>query len=107
MLSIMNNRITLTRGDDAQLVINITDSAGAVRNMFTDDLLTMTVRDKINGTLLFSITTNTNTLTILPTHTSNIEFGSYIYDVQLRTFDGKTYTVITPSSFILDKEVTY
>ena len=107
MLSTMNNRITLTRGDDAQLVINITDSTGAVRDMFTDDLLTMTVRDKINGTLLFQITTNTNTLTILPTHTKDIEFGSYIYDVQLRTFDGKTYTVIIPSSFILDKEVTY
>lgn len=44
---------------------------------------------------------------ILPEDTSILEFGDYTYDVEIKTFDNDVYTIIPPSKFVLEPEVTY
>ena len=42
-----------------------------------------------------------------PDDTSNMDFGTYSYDVQVTYSDIGVKTIIKPSDFVLDKENTY
>ena len=39
--------------------------------------------------------------------TANAQVGSYYYDVQLNTASGKVKTIVPPSRFVIEEEVTY
>lgn len=43
---------------------------------------------------------------ILPSDTNNLQFKKYVYDVEIKTFDGNIYTIIPPSIFEIMPEVT-
>lgn len=45
-------------------------------------------------------------LKILPSDTNNLQFKKYVYDVEIKTFDGNIYTIIPPSIFEIMPEVT-
>ena len=44
---------------------------------------------------------------IEPSDTKNLEFGSYRYDIQLTKFNGEVKTIVIPSNFVIEGEVTY
>lgn len=111
MLYIGNdNSIKLTRGDTAYISVPITnDLTGNAYNLAETDKLTLTVKKRATDTeALFKKTAiGSNDFHILPSDTSDLAFGKYLYDVQLETPNGDVYTVIVPSDFEVLKEVTW
>lgn len=55
--------------------------------------------------ILKQIPIDSMTLRIDPEDTKNLNFGTYVYDVELTTKDGIVDTFITPSSFKITEEV--
>ena len=109
MLYVKSNVIQLTRGDTADLtvqLINQTTQEDYV--MATNDTLTLTIKRTINDTnvCVQKTVTGTNKIHISPADTSELAFGKYIYDVELRTSDGDVYTIIEPTRFDILEEVT-
>lgn len=101
------NRIYLTRGDNAQMTINIIDKDGNPRPIYEDDSVILTVRKSASDTekMLEKVTHN-QMIDFLPEDTNQLQFGRYIYDIELITFGGKHYTIIPPSCFEIGVEVS-
>lgn len=112
MLEIDGNTIKLTRGDTAYIEVPITrlvDGEMQEYTMSSGDKLYFTVKDKAgldSESFLFrkEITGN-NTFHILPEDTKHLPFGKYVYDIELDTENGDVFTVVTISTFSVEKEV--
>lgn len=96
MYSIDSNNITITRGDSAAFVLDITadstdtvlDSVLFVLKNGSDVLVTRKIKDK--------------TLFIIPSDTAGLPYGTYEYDIVVGT-----ETAIKNAKFIVEKEVTF
>lgn len=108
MLQITGNEIRLTRGDNAELTIELRDNNGVEYELEADDKITLSVKKYVYSTdyIFQKVSTGTNTIKILPEDTKACEFGKYFYDVQVDTAEGEVYTIIPPSVFVIDKEIT-
>lgn len=114
--SVVRNRITLTKGDSAEITLTIRDRVkGETFVPGPHDQLTFTVKRGFFGgkpaivkTLDHGIIRNDDScvLVLVPSDTENLPFGVYRYDVELVLENGYTDTVIPPSPFILTREVT-
>lgn len=105
-----DNSIQLTRGDTARILVPIVnDATNASYEMDDSDKLTLTIkkRPRDSECLLQKVITGSNHFHILPSDTSNLQFGKYYYDIELTTAVGDVYTVIEPATFELLKEVTW
>lgn len=102
--------IHLTRGDTARFSVSI-DNLVTNENYVIGgkDLLTLTVKKSINdeSPCIQKQVTGGDLFHIESTDTQGLAFGKYIYDVQLTTESGDVYTVITPTTFEILKEVTF
>lgn len=110
MLDINDNRIKMTRGDTARFIIDITNSVNdSLYEISPDDELTLTVKKTINDNdfLIQKKIIGDNQFYIKPEDTAQLPYGQYKYDVQLTTVSGDVYTIIPPSTFKLDNEVTF
>ena len=97
------NKITLTKGDNADINISVYNN-NDIKREYGDDTLTLTVKNK-DG-LGFSVVAVDNIFHIEPKHTKSLPSGKYYYDVQLDTFTGKVYTIIPKSKFVIEEEST-
>lgn len=90
MLIVEEGKIFLTRGDDAELTIVVSDYTQQ-----EGDTIRLTVRENSGDTdePLLEITTTTNVLTFEHEGTELLEVGEYTADIQIDTVDGKRYTV--------------
>lgn len=105
-----DNAIHLTRGDTARLLLS------SVMNLVTgkeyilseDDTVVFTVKKTVYDTTpAVQITVPGGAaIHIKPEDTKEMAFGKYLYDVQLTTADSDVYTVISPTTFEVLKEVT-
>lgn len=105
-----NNNIRLTRGDTAKFVVSVqNESIREPYDILSSDTLTMTIKDSIRDgePCVQKTIVGSNTFHILPSDTSSMNFGKYIYDIQLTTSGGDVYTIVEPSTFELMEEVTY
>lgn len=103
--------IRLTRGDTAYIEVPLT----RINEQEQDEPYTMGQYDKLRFTIkkkykdseiiLQKIITGQNTFHFLPTDTAELPFGSYEYDIELRTASGDVFTVVTDSPFVLTAEV--
>lgn len=104
MLSIWNNRITLTQGDTAYITVKLSNYT-----YDEGDTLAMTVRHKIDDEeITFQIEgigEEGNVINILPEHTKNLPVGEYVYDIRLTTHLGEVFTVVSPVEFIIKESV--
>jgi hypothetical protein len=103
-----NGEIELTRGDSATLTVNITDAAGKPYTVRDTDTLTLSVKKDVKDpkpSVQKSIHGN-NRIHLEPKDTAGLEFGNYVYDVELLTAEGDVYTVIEKTFFRLREEVT-
>lgn len=108
MFTVQNNNISLIRGDSGAFTISITDTGGNAVDLTEGDVLTFTVRRTPRSpTIVLQKTITDGTLTINPSDTQDMPFGSYVYDVELKRADGYVDTVIPPHEFLLLEEVTY
>lgn len=108
MLKIKGTDITFNRGDSIYLNVNVYDENGEPYNLQTGDALYFGVKaklkdknyaippKKLEGTLL----------SIEPEDTYDLDFGEYVYDIQLITANGRSSTIIKPSAFIIEPTVT-
>lgn len=104
-----NGSIYLTRGDSATIKINLKNKdTNRVHVLDPMDKLTFTVKKSTKDTNhLFQIVVfGESVFHILQDHTKDLEFGDYVYDVQLDTVDNDTITVIEKSAFVVGEEVT-
>lgn len=102
--------IQLTRGDTARLSVTIENElTNGNYEVAAGDTMRLTVKKKVddNTPLFQKVITGSNQFYIEPKDTSNIDFGKYLYDVELTTAAGDVYTVIVPTTFEILKEITY
>lgn len=108
MFKVDNNNISMIRGDSGVFTITITDTAGNDVALTDGDVLTFTLRRTPRSpTIVLQKTITDGTLTINPSDTQDMPFGSYVYDVELKRADGYTDTIIPPHEFCILEEVTY
>ena len=107
MLKIEGTTIYMTRGDDAEIQIDITDLSGEKYVLKDGDVLKLTVKKTVKEyDTAFEVVADADGLfTISASDTKSLEFGKYVYDVQL-TSDGKIQTVVPCSNFMIEAEVT-
>ena len=99
------NKIYLTKGDDAQLVVSLYDKDGNEREIWSDDVITLTVK-KRGKTAAITKTAENGIINFVPSDTKSLTTGLYYYDLQLTTFGGKVYTLIPSTIFEIGEEIT-
>lgn len=108
MFTVNNNNISMIRGDSGVFAVSIADTNGNAVELTEGDALTFTLRRTPRSpTIVLQKTITDGTLTINPSDTQDMPFGSYVYDVELKRADGYTDTIISPHEFLLLEEVTY
>ena len=100
------HKISLTKGDNASFKVNIMEANGQIRQLFDDDIITLTVRKTANSDVAFTKTAENGVINLVPTDTKSLAAGTYVYDIQLTTFGGNVYTIIPISYFEIQQEVT-
>lgn len=103
------NKINITRGDTAYINVNIQNvSNGDQYEIGSGDKVTMSVKktteDSSYAFQKFII--GSGDINIVPADTSDLEFGEYVYDIQIETTAGEVFTVVPPAVFNVMKEVT-
>ena len=108
MLKIENQKIYLTRGDNAQITVTVTDANG-VPISFPDSAeyaIYLTVKRDIDDTtaVISKSATNANVISFMPADTKDLEFGRYVYDIELH-YQNEVHTIIEPHTFTIGEEV--
>lgn len=107
MIKVKGTDIFIVRGDAATINLTIKDKV-AKNNYALDekDKVTLSVKKDIYcKDILIQKDFENNTLWLEKEDTQNLDFGEYVYDVQLTYQDGKKDTIIQPSKFIILSEV--
>jgi hypothetical protein len=105
---VKNNTIFLTRGDTFKAKITITYPNGTVYTPKEGDSIRFALKEDVEDKeclILRNIPIDTMLLVINPEDTKELEFGSYVYDLQLTKANGDVDTFITASKFKLTAEV--
>ena len=108
MLNCQNNIITLTRGDTAVLKLDIIDEQGIPYDVTDSDVVLFTLkRNVMEKDVIFQKSMVDGKIIIHPQDTSHLEYGQYVYDVELTKEDGFVATVIPPHRLVIAEEVTW
>lgn len=108
MFRVNDNNIALIRGDSGVFTVTVTDTSGGVVALNDTDVLTFTVRRTVrNPAIVLQKTITDGVLSISPADTEALQFGGYVYDVELKRADGYVDTIIPPHEFCVLEEVTY
>lgn len=106
MFKIEGTTIYLTRGDSAEFNINIVGADGNSYELQEGDLVEFTIKEDVYSSEALIYKTGTN-IVIEPSDTSEMRYGTYVYDVQVTLSDGTVDTIIPPSEFRVLSEVTF
>lgn len=108
MLKFENQKIYLTRGDNAEIAVTVSDASGAAVNLPENEDYTiyLTVKRDVDDTeaVIEKTAENTNIISFVPDDTKDLEFGRYVYDVELH-YQNEVHTIIEPHTFIIGEEV--
>lgn len=119
MLKVKDNTITMTRGDSAHIEIQIEYEGGIPFEAVYGDFIRFTVRknyDDVNPLFIIDMIPDVPSdqeyvlvesveLNIRPTHTRDLDYGSYKFDIQLIRLNGDIDTFIDKGTLILTEEV--
>lgn len=106
--SVKGTSITLTRGDTLHVQISIFTSDGEPYEVQDGDKVRFALKQTITDSeplILKQIPTETLVLTLDPEDTKSLEFGNYIYDIELTKANGDVDTFITLAKFTITGEV--
>ena len=112
-MKIKGTNISMTRGDSEAIKVAVKDTLGNVIPLVTGDTIYFTVREtmlnktKIIEKIITEFDDGKALITIDPQDTNDLNFVSYVYDIQLTKENGTVKTIITPSRFMITGEVTY
>lgn len=107
MLTIESSTISITRGDTGYIHLNLTKDNEAYP--YEDgDMITMSVKkNDTDEEYAFQKEVPAGQVIILqPADTKTMEYGEYVYDIQLNTTLGEIFTVVGPAKFKVTKEIT-
>lgn len=108
MIKIRNNAIHITRGDSANINVTVANSDGTSYSLQDGDTITFTVKKTTSDKdAIISKNLSDNVIHIVPSDTSALEYGNYVYDCQLTTATGAVCTFIAPTLFKVEEEVTF
>ena len=108
MLTCQNNTITMTRGDTAVLKLDIIDEQGIPYDVTDSDVVLFTLkRSVLDKAVVFQKSMADGKIIIHPQDTASLDYGQYVYDVELTQGSGFVATVIPPSRFVVAEEVTW
>ena len=109
MLVITDNEVRLTRGDNADINVLITDLNGDTYSLQEGDKLLFTIKRncKTAEIIIQKDISADQVISLEHNDTKDLDYGSYVFDVQCTLADGQVYTVIEPHPFIIEKEVTF
>ena len=96
MFYVENQVIFLTRGDSAEVSIELTTEGGETYELGANDILTLTVRKKplaTSAVIFAKSATGSGVIPITPEDTQGAKVGQYSADIQLTTTDGEVHTV--------------
>ena len=112
-MKISGTNIEMVRGDTEQLTVSREDADGTQIPFEVGDTVYFTVKvdvhteDIILQKTITSFTDGKAIVVIDPADTSSLDYGSYMYDVQVTEADTSVTTIIWPSRFRVSGEVTY
>lgn len=115
-VKIEGNKITMTRGDTLIAEVFITDSHGDPYYPESGDSIRFALKRPIMTSgnkeykdreplIVKTIPINTMILQIDPVDTKPLDFGKYVYDIELTYANGNVDTFITTAPFELSPEV--
>ena len=108
MQRISGNNFYLTRGDTGWLYVTLSvPTFPDDYELQRGDKLYFTVRKTREHEPVISKELDTQYITIEPEDTENLDFGNYVYDVQLVFSWGAKTTVIEHAKFVICSEVTF
>lgn len=105
---VRNNTIYLTRGDTFKAVLTINYPDGSIYEPKEGDSIRFAMKADVDDAeclILRDIPIDTMMLVLNPEDTKELEFGSYVYDIQLTKANGDVDTFITASKLKLTAEV--
>ena len=108
MVSIINNHITLTRGDSFSCSLDLVDADGVEYIPASGDEIVFSVKRTAfdrKPKLKKTIPNDTLILSIEPTDTMAWDFGDYIYDIKINYADGNIETILADETFSIGLEV--
>lgn len=106
--SVNNTSIKLTRGDTLKIKVDISNGDGTPYIPEDTDVIRFAMKKNYEDAspLITKIIPNdTLILQLDPIDTKSLEFGNYVYDIQLTNVAGEIDTFITKSSLKLAEEV--
>lgn len=97
--------IAMIRGDSESITVRCSEPFD------NGDMVTFTMRPDIEGEIVLQkeITDFPEGEAVIPFEpedTAGLDFGDYVYDIQLTRADGTVTTLIVPARFRLEEEVT-
>lgn len=105
---IRKSNISLTRGDTLKAQITLTDIDGNPYEFQEGDKVRFAMKKNYLDEVTLinkNIPTDTMILVLDPMDTKRLDFGEYVYDIQLTTAGGEVDTFIDKGSIILTEEV--
>ena len=106
MFKIINNEITLTRGDSASMSFKcINESTGEEYDYSADNVVFSLKKCPAEPKPLIQKTITDGKLVLEPEDTADLPFGQYYYDVVINKADGSVDTVIPTTVFTVAYEV--
>ena len=113
-MQVNGTNLTMIRGDNATIFIRCETADGFGRPFEGGDTVRMTVKRLLSDTQSAAVIRKTITefsdgvavVEILPAETKALQPAAYIYDVELTEPDGRVTTIIRPSGFTVEGDVT-
>ncbi|MBQ9393330.1 MAG: hypothetical protein IJU18_04995 [Oscillospiraceae bacterium] len=106
-MKIRGKNISMTRGDSETLTVKCSDPFEPGDTVY----LTMRADAESEIVLQKAVTVfgDEGEAVIVLDHadTEGLDFGEYLYDIQVTRADGTVTTLVTPASFTIEEEVTY
>lgn len=101
-----DNSMEIIRGDSGIFSIEITTDTGEVYEIQPNDQITFTVKENTDTDEVL-IQKSGISIEIEPIDTEDLNYGEYVYDIQFVNESGFTDTIVPPTPFIIDEEVTF
>ena len=112
-MKIQGTNISMIRGDTEAIKVSCRNESGVDFHFTEGDIIYFTVKrntrtkEKILQKIVTEFTDGVALITIFPKDTRELKTGAYYYDIQLNRANGQVKTIIPPSRFTINPEVTY
>ncbi len=106
--SVTGTTITLTRGDSFKALIGMTTPEGDPYTPIEGDKIRFAMKSSYDDSeplILKDIPIDSRILVLDPADTKKLEYGKYVYDIELTKATGEVDTFITKATFRITEEV--